>query len=306
MYRCISKSTVADVVQAMVDRTDECLDHLTKDGKLFLLYDPVPQDDLGVSRVFKYGNERRHISTYKANRKKYDGTAKVIHEYRKLWLYRGPNVISVYSDKHEADDFVESIVSKQSQTIAMVTTDEDWCRYVSDQVYMINGRWDEPFGKNEFILKYGFIPTISSVALNKLFYGDASDNILGILQVKKKGPKVLQNVVNDAIKWVANNNVPWHDVVDTLNAKYTASTMDYVGNDLLSDLACRLSVIDISGVLRDLLTQNVKLLTSTCPDYEPYAHCNPEKPVINSIMNKALRNEPEAKKSFKFGRVTVR
>ncbi len=123
----------------------EVKQHLADEGKLFLLYDPIPKTDLGLSKTFKYTERQEILHAYKKNRTHDRQCLTVVDLVRKYFIHRGPNVISVISDKFEADDFMESIVKKEAEEfdkkypdggrelkILMITNDEDYARYLTN------------------------------------------------------------------------------------------------------------------------------------------------------------------------------
>lgn len=124
---------------------NEVMQHLTDDGKLFLLYDPIPKTDLGLSKTFKYTERQEIVHAYKKNRTHDRNCLTVVDLVRKNFIHRGSNVISVISDKYEADDYMESIVKKEAEEfdkkhpdggrelrILMITNDEDYSRYLTN------------------------------------------------------------------------------------------------------------------------------------------------------------------------------
>ena len=124
---------------------NEVMQHLTDDGKLFLLYDPIPKTDLGLSKTFKYTERQEIVHAYKKNRTHDRNCLTVVDLVRKNFIHRGGNVISVISDRYEADDFMESIVKKEAEKfdkkhsdggkelrILMITNDEDYSRYLTN------------------------------------------------------------------------------------------------------------------------------------------------------------------------------
>lgn len=118
--------------------------HLIDTGKLYLLYDPIPKNDLGISKTFKYTERQKILHAYKKNRVHDKNCLIIVDFVRKYFLHRGKNIITVISNKYEADDFVESILKEASDdldkkypdgghtlNVALVTTDEDFCRYLN-------------------------------------------------------------------------------------------------------------------------------------------------------------------------------
>jgi 5'-3' exonuclease len=301
---------VGDVVNAMINYTLDSKDHLKKDGKIFLLYDPIPVNDLGISKVFKYDNNRKSENPdYKANRKLSPLYIDVLTQYQKYFFYRGDNIISVYSDLYEADDYVESIVKELRDTnkkerIACVTTDHDFCRYLDLDIDIINKDWDHPYTREEFFNAYDFLPTISSVTLNKAIFGDESDNIKGAIKIKRS-LEMIRNSANDAIKYLGEHDMPLEDLIKEFSIGLSIDTIDIADETPLKTLVANIISMDLNSLVIDHILSNINLIRSRCPSYKKYSHNNPENKVLNAILEESLGRIKVSKKK-KFGGIKLK
>lgn len=140
-YRCLGKNDAAEqVVRKMISFTEDLRQSLN--DTLYIIFDPISEYDLGESKSFKFpSSERKKIDeNYKANRQYSSLYYQSILLYKKFYTYRGDKVKTIYSQEYEADDFVEPLLEMigPNKKVALVTTDYDWSRYISDDVHMIN------------------------------------------------------------------------------------------------------------------------------------------------------------------------
>lgn len=141
---CLEKDPISIANSLISFIETDISSHLNKkDGELYLLYDPIPKSDLGMSKSFK--TTRQNIDkNYKANRVHDKKCVAVVDLIRRYFLHRGDKIYTVISDKYEADDFVESIIKdltakidlenpdgNVTSNIALFTNDEDWCRSIT-------------------------------------------------------------------------------------------------------------------------------------------------------------------------------
>ena len=157
------------------------------DSAVYLLFDPMPVNDLNVSGQLRtFTTTRRSIkSSYKANREANPLVIEAADYLFKYFSYRDPVYRLMISERHEADDFVESIVKGSGKTL-LISSDFDWARYLSDDVEMSLGDVNKPFTTSDFIQKFGYYPSIKNVTVNKALFGDESDNIAGLFSPKLK------------------------------------------------------------------------------------------------------------------------
>jgi len=145
-HKCKSNSkTAADAACKVIERIDrEALRNLAKDGTLYLLFDPVPNEDLALNKSFTFvGVRKKTLPDYKSGRVYSPMYATAIRTLKKYYAYRGPKIVEVYSDEYEADDYVQDLLrliksefdkkfptGGQECKIALWTTDSDWTRYI--------------------------------------------------------------------------------------------------------------------------------------------------------------------------------
>src|SRR5574344_396367 len=163
-YRLAKNSdTSKKIVKSLIKFVEEeCKPHLHKDGDIYILFDPLSKSDLGESKSFTYStNARKSIdSNYKKGRSYSPLYGSTIEIFKKYYSYRGDSIKLVYSNQYEADDFVEPIVkSLAGKKIAIITTDNDYARYISDDIDMINKGFEKPYTIKEFYDDFKFYPT---------------------------------------------------------------------------------------------------------------------------------------------------
>lgn len=314
-------STIQDKANICIEYIDSCKKYLTQDGTLFLLFDAIPKTDLSIFKSFTYNSDfeerltdRQKINKmYKSNRKKRESNLlPVIYLIKAFYEYRGDKIVSVYCDSYEADDYVETIVPNFN-SIAMVTTDEDWCRYLSNNpkhyVTMINKTFEEPFLYEDFEKKYNFKPSIKSVCAFKSLFGDKSDNIEGVFTSKsgKYAPSILNNfetTVFNFIKELSENNTDTVD--DMINRISLYNFKNYMNipmnceREFFKMIFSNESFIKVD-VPREFV-KNLKLIKSRCKSYKKHAFAKKENPSFNKIIESSLgRAVPFTQQPFSFG-----
>lgn len=127
------------------------------------------------------------------NRRKINPTYKSTRTNQRYEFYNTLDMVRYYyliqSDKYhtaripnlEADDLVPICIQKLNQDITnnilLVTNDSDWCRYLSDTTHYLPNLHDNPVDRDEYKIIHGYFPTEGRVILNKVVYGDSTDNI---------------------------------------------------------------------------------------------------------------------------------
>lgn len=281
--------------------------HLDKEGVLYLLYDPIPKKDLGLSNSFK--TERQQIvKSYKANRNHDKNVLEVVDLVRKYFLHKGPKIATVISNSLEADDFVEGIVTKYpaDTQIALYSNDEDWCRYISDSIHLINEGFENPFTAQSFKDKYNFKPNSSSVCFFKAFFGDPSDNIEGALMVKR-----LQNA-NDykklAFQWIQEigEKSDYFDVVCSRVKKYTFIELNKLKElNTEQELFMKINCIPPKKGVTSQLWDNVNIIKCRCSNVDKYITTKEPDPKYDKLIEATLGRGTQ-KKTFKFGHIKAK
>lgn len=287
---------------------EEIKHHLKKDGYLYLLYDPMPKSDLGASKKFSYSSFRQEIdSGYKATRQhtpEVQESCRLIYNY---YNYRGPNILNVSDVGLEADDFVEQIVKKYPDSyIALYTTDMDWARYLNKNTKIINNTFDTPFSQEDFKLKYGYNPTITSVILNKAFFGDESDNITGVFQLKKT--RFLFEHVDNLAKEVIENEISSSESIDDFSRRFkNYHTIEIIDKKekspeekLFLALDGAMSKVNVIQYLLD----NIRIIKCRCKNVDSCITYHNENEAANDLIEKVLCLKKENKK-FTFGNIKI-
>lgn len=291
-YRLTTGKSTKDDAKKIIKFIDEdTMQHLSKDGILYIVSDPLPKSDLGESKSFKFVSYRKEISpSYKKGRTYSPLYKSVMSLILKYYSYRGEKIKLVYSDEYEADDFIEPLLRSLTGTTALITTDEDWCRYLSDKVFMVNKGYDSSFTKEDFNNKYKFYPTEASVTLYKAIYGDRSDNITGCVFLKKvKFYSNIKKIAYDYIKYVADNGLSLKEVIDTFKSATFAKAMKSK-NDVFSMLYLELSVASLKENVLDKLYSNIELIRSRLEgkNISQFIHWNDKKESFNSVMRQSV------------------
>lgn len=283
----------------------EVMQHLVDDGKLFLLYDPIPKTDLGLSKTFKYTERQEILHAYKKNRTHDRNCLTVVDLVRKNFIHRGSNIISVISNKYEADDFMESIVKEYSdKDILMITSDEDWARYLSPKVKMMNTDWLNLFTVDSFRDKYNFIPSIAGVCVWKACFGDGSDNIKGALQVKglKKSNDIKLKAF-EYVKYLGLNQDVTIQHIESLKQFSFSRLSDKKNKTVEEDFIYSLNMFDPKYEIATTFFSNLSVIQSRCDDYHKFATAKDIDDKYNIIIEKTLGFIKKEDRTFKFGMI---
>lgn len=308
----LKENNAITLANKVIDTIEDLQKYQDKSQPMYLLFDPIPKKDFGIDSAFKYSTRRQEtLPDYKINRRfSYcQGDLDAIEWVRKFFSHRGNKIIEVSSNKYEADDFVESLVNEllenKKASIALVTTDNDWARYLSKKVVMLNGAFNKPYTANNFFEDYDFVPNILSVTFFKALYGDPSDNITGALMQKRI--KKLNFIKKEGFEWIkdlANSN----EDIDTVLERITHYTLDKTKEAVSpSEKQFFFSIIasDFKDLFDPLVTQNVKVIRSQCKDYHKYAKSKDEDEKFNKFVEEVLKRRKPEKQKFKFGKIKV-
>lgn len=294
---------------------NEIKSHLKNGGKLYLLYDPIPKDDLGSSRSFKTLTGRQEdVATYKRNRVHNADILKTVLLIRKYFSHRGDEYINVASTgAYEADDFVEPLIKEGILTgkTALITTDEDWCRYISEDIDMINENlystgWDSPFTPMKFMEKYGFNPTIASVCFWKACFGDNSDNITGALMIKSRSNE-LKNKAFELIKIIGDYNMTLEELKNQLFGRSYQQIVNSKDRTEVEKFMMLIFSLDSKYSVASNLDLNLRVIECRCKEVAKFLKSKPVDEKYNSIIEQVLGFKVEGqKKKVKFGNIRVK
>ena len=292
-YRCLGKNETAEqVVRKMISFTEDLRQSLN--DTLYIIFDPISEYDLGESKSFKFpSSERKKIDeNYKANRQYSSLYYQSIILYKKFYTYRGDKVKTIYSQEYEADDFIEPLLEMigPNKKVALISTDYDWSRYISDDVHMINKGLDKPYSIKDFEEKFLFKPTKASITLYKALYGDESDNIKGSIYLDKT--KLVNNIKElcyNYIKEVADMNKSLEDVEKDLKQGYKFDAA-HIGETPLEQLlfAFHMNSKQVNIIDKTILNMSIVRSLLEGKDISKYIHSNPEKQDYNSIIRQSI------------------
>lgn len=302
----IEKDPIAVARNIISFINDDVKKHLIKNGNLFLLYDPIPKSDLGYSKTFKYTFRQSIVHSYKSNRKHDRDALTVIDLVRKYYLHRGPNIITVIDNLLEADDYAESIIEEnKDKKILIISTDEDWCRYLSSNVEMMNWDWSKMLTLDGFYKKYKFYPSITGVCVWKACFGDGSDNLTGALQLK--GLKRSNDIKLSAFEFIKYLGLHKEITVEDVENYKKASFMNLFKKEnktVEEEFFCKLLSFDPKYEVSSTFFSNLTVIKSRCDSYKKYASAKDVDDSFNSLIENALNfSNNKSTKKFRFGKI---
>ncbi len=291
--------------------------HLEPNGKLILLFDPIPKVNL-QEKYFKTYAARAEISpNYKANRKKNPKDIDALSLIYQYFDSREGCYIAKDSTL-EADDFVEGLVAKfPTESIALVTTDMDWARFLSGErvvivqtprtkksEVVIHGiDWDNPFTEASYKEKHGYRPTIASVTLHKALFGDDSDNISGALcepkpitkgDTKRKKIKFFTPDLKELAKtWVSDVAESGESLKDVLARIKTYNWTNLLEAPQTAEkrVVSAMEVADTQKTVTlpiSTFTNNVRLIQTRCKDVNLYIRKTSEQKSVKAYIDNIL------------------
>jgi len=272
------------------------------ESKLYLLFDPMPVSDLNISNQFRTFTTTRNTikSTYKAKREKDPIIIEVADFLLKYFSYRDPAYYLVISEKHEADDFVESLVKDSGKTL-LISSDFDWARYLSSEVSMSTGDINQPFTTSDFIEKFGYLPSIKNVTVNKALFGDPSDNIDGLFSSKFK----YKELGEQAMAFISKTDENLNDFVGRIKAYTFKQLFELKVRNPEEELFYQINCFE----KKNLTTQfflNIALVRSLCSDANKFVkHFSKRDNGFCTLIDKTLSRGESKKNTFRFGKVKI-
>lgn len=282
---------------------EEVKQRLEPNGKIYLTFDPLPKSDLGMEKNFKFSPDRKKINKdYKSNRVHDEVVLTALKLLRKYYTYRGNEYLTVISSFLEADDYVEGLVNLEEEgMIALISTDMDWARYISDRVHMINNTFDKPYTKQDFFDEKGYFPTIAAITLDKAIFGDKSDCIEPILTKKNKIYKDSSDFIRALIKEVSKTDVSLKDVENVFEY---AQSVDLIGKAEKSHVEDIIAIISVSNNAMEAFHNNVRLIKCRCDDVTKYIIHHAINQSYNALIETTLGRNKSSKQKFHFGNIS--
>ena len=216
--------------------------YLHSDGEVYLLFDNYTSR-FELQSAFMYASRKEIDENYK---KKRDKDSKEFYNSINLIRYYyliGPSkYISVRVDGLEADDLVKPLLNTdlKDKRCLMVTSDLDWCRYISQKVYWLHNLNAEPESAIQLSARLGFKVNEKSIICFKAIFGDPSDNIKGIARNTEAN-------VSEFIRLMNKVEAPEDLIMMARNDHSGELLMDILGNErqftinlqLVSTINCR-------------------------------------------------------------------
>lgn len=216
--------------------------YLHSDGEVYLLFDNYTSR-FELQSAFMYASRKEIDENYKKKRdkdtKEFYNSINLIRYY---YLIGPPKYISVRVDGLEADDLVKPLLNTdlKDKRCLMVTSDLDWCRYVSQSVYWLHNLNSEPESAAQLSARLGFKVNEKSIICFKAIFGDSSDNIKGIARNTEAN-------VSEFIKLMNKIEFPEDLIMMARNDHSSELLMDILGNErqftinlqLVSTINCR-------------------------------------------------------------------
>lgn len=282
---------------------EEVKQRLEPNGKIYLTFDPLPKSDLGMEKNFKFSPDRKKINKdYKSNRVHDEVVLTALKLLRKYYTYRGNEYLTVISSFLEADDYVEGLVNLEEEgMIALISTDMDWARYISDRVHMINNTFDKPYTKQDFFDEKGYFPTIAAITLDKAIFGDKSDCIEPILTKKNKIYKDSSDFIRALIKEVSKTDVSLKDVENVFEY---AQSVDLIGKAEKSHVEDIIAIISVSNNAMEAFHNNIRLIKCRCDDVTKYIIHHAINQSYNALIETTLGRNKSSKQKFHFGNIS--
>jgi hypothetical protein len=297
-----------DITKKLINYTEEELKkHLHKNGAIYILFDPLSYSDLGENKAFVFNTRRKEIlPDYKANRKYSDLFLETIELYRKYYFYRGDQIKLVYSDEYEADDYVEPLIenlwkedsfSSEGKSIALVSTDLDWASFICPTggriVHLINKGFNTPFTSEEFEKIYQFKPTKAANILYKALFGDKSDNIPGVIFIKKAKfihPDGIKLLCLNFLNYINQNNLSLDDVIKRFKNSVFYKVQNNSNKDYFDELYLQLKINDLKLPIMQTLFNNITIIRSELENknISDLIHSNPVNESTNSIIHQSI------------------
>lgn len=304
-YRKSSSNNCVQIANDVIDFINvDVKKRLDPDGAVYLLFDPLPKSDLGLSKAFKYSPRIRKeiVGSYKKNRTYNPQVGEAISLLKKYYTFRGDKYRIVISDYLEADDYVEQLIDVLDGDIALISTDSDWCRYISNRVVMISRGFDDPYTRDEYTKEFGIVPTIATVTLKKAIYGDKSDNIESIFARKKFNSSSLEDISDIMLVYIADKDMTFKEVEAHLKNAEFNKLFKIKDRNPLEEFEYELLAVDtsIASPFATLL-DNIRVIKSRCDNVSKYITFAPENKKYNDLMDVTLKRAPGVKKEIKFG-----
>ena len=202
---------------------------------------------------------------------------------------------------------MESIVKLEAgKKIALFTTDMDWARYLAPKTDLINKGFNNPYTVEEFEKDFNYYPTITTVSLYKAFYGDESDNIVGVRNLPKVKFMSIYNIDDLFMKTLSiYRNKTLAEFCADIKSLSSAAVIKKTDKTVLEQFFIALESA-LGGKIIPLthLLDNIRVIKSRCKDASEYFHAYNENERANKLIESVIGFTKD-KKQFKFGGLSL-
>ena len=177
-----NKSSYKEFIASFIRSVDSLAEKYGTDStSVYCLFDNY-KSRLDLQNSFLNSGRKSISENYKKNRKKQP----------KEW-YNSLNILKYFYEVNEpkyyvaqlqgleADDLVKPTLSLVKGRSLLITSDLDWCKYLTPDVDWLPSLSEEPLSVEDTSLKLGFKCTENNIILYKALFGDPSDNITGVI-----------------------------------------------------------------------------------------------------------------------------
>lgn len=191
-----NKSSYKEFIASFIKCVDSLVEKFgTESTSVFCLFDNY-RSRLDLQSSFLNSGRKAISESYKKARKKQP----------KEW-YNSLNIIKYYYEVNdpkyyvaqlqglEADDLVKPTLKLAKGKSLLISSDLDWCRYLSDDVDWLPNLDEEPLTVSDASHKLGFKCTENNIILYKALFGDTSDNIPSIIPENEHNKSVIANLM---------------------------------------------------------------------------------------------------------------
>ena len=191
-----NKSSYKEFIASFIRSVDSLVERFGTDStSVYCLFDNY-KSRLDLQNSFLNSGRKAISENYKKNRKKQP----------KEW-YNSLNVLKYFYEVNEpryyvaqlqgleADDLVKPTLCLVEGRSLLVTSDLDWCKYLSSDVDWLPVLTEDPLSVDDTSHKLGFKCTENNIVLYKALFGDPSDNITGIIPETEHNKKMVLDLM---------------------------------------------------------------------------------------------------------------
>lgn len=199
--KTVYKDSICNFINSVEDLKNK---YLKSDGQVYLLFDNY-FSKADLRSMYMFANRKELNEAYKANRKKEPKEFYNSLNFLRYFYLIGPSQYhTVRIENLEADDLVKPLledigVVDGNLTTLLVTNDLDWTKYLSEKVDWLPRLNEPPEDYRKLSSKLGFKVEEKNIIAYKAIFGDASDNIKGLVPLNEKNLIEFNRLIESSI-----------------------------------------------------------------------------------------------------------